>query len=164
MSSGPPSPVSTSQLTRRIRSQLPWLLHDESGDVPGGFAIYTLSDPRDVREVRYVGQTRSPRRRFLQHVNTARLWLPDQDETAWWVKVPKLRPLYDWIRQLHREEERLPAMVVTRWVEDISEARSAERSHIQFCLGRQLALFNVEAEQAGGQLPLALTREVDRGG
>ncbi|HXS29654.1 MAG TPA: GIY-YIG nuclease family protein, partial [Steroidobacteraceae bacterium] len=75
MNSGPPSPVSREQLTRRIRSQLQLLLHDQSGDVPVGVAIYTLSDPRDVRDVRYVGQTRSPRRRLLQHVNTARLWL-----------------------------------------------------------------------------------------
>jgi hypothetical protein len=67
--------VSREQLTRRIRSQLQSLLHDESGDAPVGVAIYTLSDPRDVRDVRYVGQTRSPRRRLLQHVNTARLWL-----------------------------------------------------------------------------------------
>ena len=163
MNSGPPSPVSKAQLTRRIRSQLQSLLHDESGDAPVGVAIYTLSDPRNVRDVRYVGQTRSPRRRLLQHVNTARLWLPDQDETAWWVKLPKLRPLYDWIRQLHRDEGRLPAMVVTRWVGDISEARSAERSHIQFCLGRELSLFNIEAEMAGGQLPLPLAGEVGHG-
>ena len=53
MNSGPPSPVSREQLTRRIRSQLQLLLHDQSGDVPVGVAIYTLSDPRDVRDVRY---------------------------------------------------------------------------------------------------------------
>ena len=145
------SPPDRTLLTRRIRSQLQQLLHDESGEEPLGFAIYTLSDPRDVRAVRYVGQTRAPRRRFLQHVNTARLWLPDQDETAWWVRAPKLRPLYDWIRQLHRDEGRLPAMVVTRWVEDVSRARSAERAHSEFCLGRELSLLNVEAEVAGRQ-------------
>ena len=38
---------------------------------------------RDVRQVRYVGQTRDPRRRFSQHLNVARLWLPD--ELPWWV-------------------------------------------------------------------------------
>ncbi|HYP78802.1 MAG TPA: hypothetical protein VEQ17_00825 [Steroidobacteraceae bacterium] len=164
MNSGQSSPADRTQLIRRIRNQVPLLLHDDSGDEPSGVAIYTLADPRDVREVRYVGQTRSPRRRFLQHVNTARLWLPDQDETAWWVKVPKLRPLYDWIRELHRDGSRLPVMVVTRWVSDLSEARSAERSHIQFCLGRQLPLLNFEAERAGGQLPLALSGEAGRGG
>ena len=44
------------------------------------------------------------------------------------------------------------------------QARSAERSHIQFCLGRQLPLLNFEAERAGGQLPLALSGEAGRGG
>lgn len=164
MSSSQPSPLSKAQLTRRIRSQLQLLLHDESGDEASGVAIYTLSDPRDLRAVRYVGQTSSPRRRFLQHVNTARLWQPDQDEEAWWVRLPKLRPLYDWIRQLHREDGRLPAMVVTRWVSDLSLARSAERNHIEFCLARELPLLNVEAGLAAGQLPLELNQEADRGG
>jgi hypothetical protein len=156
--------LSKAQLTRRIRSQLQLLLHDESGNEAVGVAIYTLSDPRNVRSVRYVGQTSSPRRRLLQHVNTARLWLPDQDEEAWWVRLPKLRPLYDWIRQLHREERRLPAMVVTRWVGDVSLARSAERNHIELCLARELPLLNFEAGLAAGQLPLGLTEEVGRGG
>jgi hypothetical protein len=41
----------------------------------------------------------SLRRRFLQHLNTARLWMPDA--VPWWVVTPSLRPLYTWIRELH---------------------------------------------------------------
>jgi hypothetical protein len=150
------SPLSKAQWMRHVRSRLDLLLCDESGTVPAEVAIYTLSDPRDLRAVRYVGQTRSPRRRFLQHVNTARLWMPDADDSAWWVKLPKQRPLYRWIRELHRDEHRLPAMVVTQWVDTVALARSAERNHIAHCLGLDLALLNFEAELAGRQLPLAL--------
>jgi hypothetical protein len=75
-----------------------------------GFAVYTLSDPRALRDVRYVGQTRSPTRRLGQHINTARLWL--SDEVPWWFKSPELRPLYEWIRQLHSDERRLVTAIV----------------------------------------------------
>jgi hypothetical protein len=64
------------QLRRRYRQHTRDQLYDESGCAQLGWAIYTLSDPRDLREVRYVGQTNAPRRRFLQHLNHAQLWLP----------------------------------------------------------------------------------------
>lgn len=139
-------PLTRTQLMQRVRRRLELLVCDESGHEPAAVAIYTLSDPRDLRAVRYVGQTRSPRRRFLQHVNNARLWLPDEDDSAWWIRLPRQRPLYRWIRELHREEYRLPAMVITQWVDSERLARSAERNHIEHCLGRQLALLNFEAE------------------
>jgi hypothetical protein len=81
----------------------------------GGTAIYTLADPREVRSPRYVGQTRDPHARFAQHVRTARLWLPD--EIPWWVRSPKHRPLYAWIRELNRDGGRLPFMWVEEWIE-----------------------------------------------
>jgi hypothetical protein len=85
-------------------------------------------------------------------LNTAKLWLPD--ETPWWVKSPKLRPLYQWIKELYRDERRLPAMVVTAWVETVSDARLAERSRIYECLQKRLQLLNVETEILGRQIPL----------
>ena len=133
------------ELARYVRVRLGTHLYDDSGDVPGGIAIYSLSDPRDIRAIRYVGQTIAPRRRLAQHLGTARLWLPEQ--APWWVKSPRLRPLYRWIRELYADEERLPVMVVHAWVEP-EHARHAEREHIHECLARQLPLLNVESERA----------------
>jgi hypothetical protein len=147
-----PPLLSKAQVTRLVRERMTTLLLDASGSEPGAAAIYTLSDPRDIREVRYVGQTRSPRRRFLQHVNCARLWLPD--EVPWWVKKPELRPLYHWLRELHRDEHRLPIMVITAWYDSLAEARAAERASIYEHLGRQLPLLNVETEILDRQIPL----------
>lgn len=132
-------------LARYVRVRLGTHLYDDSGDVPEGIAIYSLSDPRDVRAIRYVGQTAAPRRRLAQHLGTARLWLPEQ--APWWVKSPNLRPLYRWIRELYADEARLPVMVVHAWVEP-AHARHAEREHIHECLARQLPLLNVESERA----------------
>jgi hypothetical protein len=140
------------ELGRHFRSHVGAQLYDDSGFAPHGTAIYSLSDPRDIRQVRYVGQTSAPRRRFLQHLNTAMLWLPD--DAPWWVKFPNLRPLSAWIRALYRDELRLPVMVVTAWVETASEARVAERSRIFECLERRLQLLNGETELLGRQLPL----------
>ena len=89
-----------------------------------------------------VGQTRDPWRRFAQHVQTARLWLPD--DTPWWVRSAKHRPLYAWIRELHRNGGRLPFM----WVEDGSsrvDPLVAERAAIMRLLAQGAALLNVEA-------------------
>jgi hypothetical protein len=66
------------------------------------------------------------------------------------VKSPRLRPLYEWIRELYRDGERLPVMVICAWVE-ARQARSAEREHICACLERQLTLLNVETRLLGGQ-------------
>jgi hypothetical protein len=137
---------------RSIATAALTLVHDERGAIAGGTAIYTLADPRDVRAPRYVGQTRAPRRRFAQHVRTARLSLPD--ETPWWVKSPKHRPLYEWIRALHRDEGRLPFMWVVEWLEPAADARTAERAAIMRLLAEGAALLNVEARSAGPQLPL----------
>jgi hypothetical protein len=118
----------------------------------GATAIYTLADPRDVRCPRYVGQTRDPRRRFVQHVRTARLSVPDL--TPWWVRSPKHRPLYEWIRALYRDEGRLPFMWVTEWIGPRADARVAERAAIMRLLAEGAALLNVEARSCGAQLPL----------
>jgi hypothetical protein len=137
------------QLARRhVREQL----YDESGVSAHGIAIYVLSDPRSIRDVRYVGQTSSPARRFLQHVNTARLWLPD--DVPWWVKSPKLRPLYGWIRELFADERRLPVMVVSAWVDSVGEARVAERARIVEYVRERRWLLNVEMQVLGRQIPL----------
>jgi hypothetical protein len=125
---------------------------DSTGADPDGTAIYTLADPHDLAAVRYVGQTRSPRRRFVQHLASARLWMPD--EIPWWIVSPRLRPLYDWIRALHRDDYRLPVMVIAEWVTRASDALSAERALIERCLREGAALLNVEAERTGPQIPL----------
>ena len=120
----------------------------------GGTALYTLADPRDVRCPRYVGQTRDPYARFAQHVQTARLSLPDADGKLWWVRSPKHRPLYLWIRELHRDGGRLPFMCVEEWVDSGADPLVAERATIMRWLARGAALLNVEATQLGDQLPL----------
>ena len=127
-------------LQRELRRRLHWHLYDESGVTPAGAAIYSLADPREVRVSRYVGQTAQPARRLMQHLRTARLWLPD--ETPWWIEAPRLRPLYHWLRELHSEEGRLPVMVVHAWV-DPQHAQRAERNYISVCLAQQLPLLNV---------------------
>jgi len=148
-----PSPRFTqAELTRYVRHELSSHLYDDSAAAPEGIAIYWLSDPRDIRFVRYVGQTRAPRRRLLQHLNTARLWLPD--EKPWWIQSPKLRPLYEWIRQLYRDDRRLPVMVISAWVDTTARARVEERTRIIACLEQDLPLFNVETERLAEQIPL----------
>jgi hypothetical protein len=134
-------------LQLELRRRLHRYLYDETGLTPSGTAIYSLADPREVRVSRYVGQTAQPLRRLMQHLSTARLWLPD--ETPWWVKAPRLRPLYHWIRELHGQEGRLPVMVVHAWV-DAQDAQRAERDHIRVSLERQLPLLNVAICQVAG--------------
>jgi len=134
-------------LQRELRRRLHQLLYDESGVTPAGAAIYSLADPREARVSRYIGQTAQPPRRLMQHLRTARLWLPD--ETPWWITAPRLRPLYHWIRDLYSQEGRLPVMVVHAWVE-AQDAQRAERKHIRVCLERQLPLLNVAICQMTG--------------
>jgi hypothetical protein len=140
------------ELTRRIRQHVERELYDDSGLVPVGTAIYSLADPRDLRLTRYIGQTSTPRRRFLQHLSTARLWLPE--ERPWWVKQPRLRPLYEWLRELYGQEQRLPTMVIHSWVDTTHSARLAERAWIVAALAKDLPLLNVERELLGRQMPL----------
>jgi hypothetical protein len=147
----PARPLPKARLAELVRSARHSHLVDRSGVPPAGAALYTLSDPRDVRAVRYVGQTRAPQRRYVQHVCTARLWLPD--ERPWWVASPALRPLYEWIRALHRDGYRLPVMCVENWVEP-RDARAAERALIARQLRDDHALLNVEARLEGPQLTL----------
>ena len=140
------------QLGKQFRSHVGAQLYDDSGVAAQGVAIYYLSDPRDIRAVRYVGQTIGPRRRFLQHLNTAMLWMPD--DKPWWIQSPKMRPLSEWIRELYRDEFRLPVMVVTAWMPTVSDARVAERAQIYECLEKRLRLLNVASEILGRQLAL----------
>jgi hypothetical protein len=149
---GTSNAASPSQLRRRYRLHAREQLYDESGAEPIGWAIYTLSDPRDIREVRYVGQTTSPRRRFLQHLNHAQLSLPA--ELPWWIQQPKLRPLYTWMRELYADDARLPVMVICSWQFSIVHARHAERARIYDYLTRGRHLLNVESEILGSQLAL----------
>ena len=114
-------------------------IHDATGGgYAGAAAIYSLADPRDARCARYIGQTRDPRRRFMQHLRTARLWLPD--EVPWWVRSPKHRPLSVWIRALHRDGGRLPLMWIERWVEPGAAALAAERAAVMTSAGTPSAL------------------------
>jgi hypothetical protein len=141
------------ELSRYLRARLSGHLYEEAQGSGEGVAIYSLSDPRDLRAVRYIGQTAEPRRRLQQHLSTARLWLPA--ETPWWVPIAKLRPLYMWIRELFADERRLPVMVVLERVEK-RQARALERGFIQACLAGDAQLLNHEAEVLLAQLPLPL--------
>lgn len=143
--------VTATQISRSIRASLQFHLYDDSGGGVG-HAVYTLSDPRDLQRVSYVGQTASPHRRYLQHVNQARLWLPNA--TPWWIKRPQLRPLYEWIRQLYDSERRLPVMIV-RMRADPSQARCVERELISTHLAAGMPLLNVEPKlKRAKQIPL----------
>ena len=144
--------LTRSQLGFRISRHVERELIDDSGVSPAGIAIYSLADPRALRVTRYVGQTAAPRQRFLQHLRTARLWVPE--ERPWWVRQPKLRPLYEWIRELHGEEQRLPTMLIHSWVETTQAARLAERTRIFESLANNLPLLNVEREILKAQIPL----------
>jgi hypothetical protein len=125
------APREPAQLARYVRARLAAQLYDDSADLPAGTAI-------------------------AQHLVTARLWLPEQ--TPWWVKSPRLRPLYRWIRQLYADEGRLPLMVVLAWVEP-GRARRAEREQIHECLAKQLPLLNVEGERLDALYPETLPRK-----
>jgi len=144
--------LSKAQLARLINEHARRELYDDSGAAPVGFAIYSLADPRELRVTRYIGQTSVPQRRFLQHMRTARLWLPD--ELPWWVLQPKLRPLYTWLRALHAEGHRLPTMVIHAWVDSVRAARLAERARICEALAQDLPICNVEREWRGPQTSL----------
>jgi hypothetical protein len=137
-------PLSQSALSRLIRRRLRLLLNDDSKGERAGIAIYTLADPRDVRCVRYVGQTRDPARRYQQHVRTARLWMAA--ETPWWVRLPRLRALYVWIRQLYADDMRLPFMLVIDWCGDAAVARRKEREFVERYANLKMPLLNFEAE------------------
>jgi hypothetical protein len=139
------------RIARRVRRELPFLISDESPREAGDFALYTLADPRDVRGVRYVGQTRAPRRRYLQHVRSARLWLAA--ERPWWIRVPRLCTLYVWIRELYTDEQRLPFMLVSEWLASEAEARARERRLISELAARGLPLLNVEAQRLRQRQP-----------
>jgi hypothetical protein len=78
-------------------------------------------------------------------VRTARLWLPA--ETPWWVRRPRLRTLYVWIRELYADERRLPYMLVIAWCAGEAEARAQERQLIGELALRGLPLLNIEAER-----------------
>lgn len=136
-------------LTQRIRDCRQHNIIDQTGVEPGEVAIYTLSDPRDVRLVRYVGQTRNPRSRLTQHLHAARLWLPD--ELPWWIRQEKLRPLYTWIRELHGEGGRLPVMFVVGWT-TAQLARRDERRFVREFVAAGLPLLNHEADVFGRRL------------
>jgi hypothetical protein len=137
--------ITRTQFAIQLRRRLPLLLMEDCSQA-GEVAVYTLSDPRDVRDVRYVGQTRSPHSRYRQHVNKASPWLPD--DVPWWFKAPKDRPLHEWIRNLHREGARLPVMIICSRHPDIAAARAAERALIFQCLEQGLPILNVEAQLA----------------
>jgi hypothetical protein len=139
-------------LTRSAAAAARTHVHDGGAVHAGAVAIYTLADPRDARTARYVGQTRDPRRRFAQHVRMARLWLPD--DVPWWVRSPKHRPLYAWMRALHRDGGRLPFMWVAQWLDADADALVVERATVMRLLAQGAPLLNAETCALGPQLSL----------
>ena len=77
------------------------------------------------------------------------------DAIPWWIKRPELRPLYVWIRALHRDEGRLPVMIVAAWCPRAVDARALERETIVKYLAEQMPLLNCEAALLGAQIPLS---------
>lgn len=137
--------------TLLIRRHVDHELYDESGEPsPAGIAIYSLSDPSDLSTFRYIGQSAAPRRRLFQHLNAARFSM--LTDRPWWIRDLTLRPLYEWIRAMYREDVRMPTMVIWEWTDSSGIARVAERARICDGLARGLPLFNVEAERAAGHL------------
>lgn len=130
-------------LARRLRGPLNAQVCDASAGEREGIALYTLSDPRDVRAVRYVGQTGAPLRRYRQHVRAACLWL--SAAAPWWMRAPHLMPLHGWIRALHADEGRLPCMLVRQWVPTLAEALALEQSLIATHRAAGCLLLNCEA-------------------
>lgn len=124
---------------RRCRASQILEFADPSG---GEVALYTLSDPRDFQQVRYVGQSRSPARRYAQHITAARPWL--QSEVPWWIREPALRPLYAWISALYAEECRMPVMAIRAWI-PAADALGQELRLIRSCLMQDMPLLNREA-------------------
>jgi hypothetical protein len=149
--------LSKAQVAIQIRRELAAHVIDDAALSPAPYSIYTLSDPRTLREVRYVGQTATPARRYRQHLHTARLWLPDT--TPWWIASPRLRPLYTWLRALHRDGYRLPVMLLVARAETEREALRMEREFICEHLARGSALLNVEYATLGQQLALEHHRD-----
>ena len=140
------------EVARLVRARVASHLYDETGTDTPGTAIYTLSDPRDLRTVRYVGQTRAPRRRLLQHIRAARVWVPD--DLPWWVVEDPQRPLYEWIRTLFRDGQRLPVMIVVARHGLPADATLAERELIQESLRRHQPLLNVGSASLEPQIRL----------
>lgn len=149
--------LSKSQVAAQVQRELAAHVIDDADLAPAPYSIYTLSDPRDLRAVRYVGQTATPARRYRQHVHTARLWLPDT--TPWWIASPRLRPLYTWLRALHRDGFRLPVMLVVARASTEREALRMEREFICEHLSRGSELLNVEYSTLGPQLALEHQRD-----
>jgi hypothetical protein len=143
------------QLSKSIRSRCAAHILEVSDSAPNEAAIYALADPRDIEQVRYIGQTRSPRARLLQHMAEARPSLPD--ESPWWVKSPHLRPLYTWIRELYAQEQRLPLMMLVAWT-SAPEARQEEGTYIREYLRNQIPLLNWETDVFQHKSPVSSAR------
>jgi hypothetical protein len=80
------------------------------------------------------------------------------DTIPWWIRRPELRPLYAWIRALHADDGRLPAMIIAAWCPALRDARALERSTIARYLAEQMPLLNREATLLGAQIPLVAPR------
>ncbi|MBN8281440.1 MAG: hypothetical protein J0M16_12590 [Gammaproteobacteria bacterium] len=147
------------ELRQRLSNHV---LDDTPSSRPGGeaWAIYSLSDPRHLRAYRYVGQTREPARRLLQHVLSAHAWAraaaAASSEGNWWLAPDDCRPLQAWIQELYRAGRRLPCLVIHHWESSARDAREAERRMIDTCLDGGHELFNAEARRHAGtrRLPL----------
>jgi hypothetical protein len=124
-----PTPLAGGVVRQRLRQQRAQLVCDVATALPdgsAGVALYLLSDPRTVRAVRYVGQSRAPVRRYTQHVHAA--CLPQTLQQApWWLREPRLLPLYQWIRALYADGGRLPFMLITERAPSVAAARGREQ-------------------------------------
>jgi hypothetical protein len=140
---GQSASVAGGDIALRLRRHLGMLICDTSDAEQVGVALYALSDPRDVRAVRYVGQSTAPARRYRQHVRTA--CLGHDRQGPWWVRQAHLGPLHEWIRILHADGGRLPFMLITHWVPSVDAARLLEQSLITAHRAAGCALLNCEA-------------------
>jgi hypothetical protein len=85
-------------------------------------------------------------------VRAAALWIPD--DLPWWVGRERYRPLYEWLRDLYRDEQRLPMMIVSAWHDVAADATAAERALIQESLRAGFALLNLESAELEPQIRL----------
>jgi len=98
--------------------------------------VYKKTDPDLLYEVRYVGYTENPRKRFIQH-------LSDINEDS-------LKG--EWLRSLS-VCGKVPCMFIIEEVRTLEEAREREMYWINFYLELHMPLVNADLPRSGMKLP-----------
>jgi hypothetical protein len=138
------------RFAQHVRTARLWLPDDERMDARGR-ATQARAGMPEVEQRR----EQLPARAGMPEVEQRREQLPGAvADTPWWVRSPKHRPLYAWIRALHSDGGRLPFMWVEEWVGPDADALVAERAAIMRWLARGAELLNAEARALGAQRPL----------